>query len=333
MERSTIINTARELAERTNKYAAMALPPAAVGAVAALVMYYAFERGDFWQSQTVWGGLLIPGWLSGGVFTALMAVFVAFLTYLIARHYPTAANMATIAGIATACALMWWPTQQCNQAGGITAGVVSAGTVIIVAISVKVVQKLRSRPSETQEIRATNEDATAVSGKFNIDTIEVIQISLAIYMGFIVLILLADELIALGNGTLARSQLTESRTEILIFAGIGLAGASILSAKLSLKNILAMSGVTVSLAGSFLEMYSAVNMDNSDINVALIMIVAGVLTFLPAAVVMILTANTVVVRIGWILIATVALLVALVMAMTAVIICVALIITGCGTLI
>lgn len=123
--------------KRANRYVPIALPLVTVEVLVLLFAFHVIEEQNVWQSRFEIGwGIYIPGWLSGSIFIAASISSTAYYAYRRARDYPFAANAATIAGIATTCALMWWPTQQCDQTGGITAGITAACATVAVAMAV-----------------------------------------------------------------------------------------------------------------------------------------------------------------------------------------------------
>jgi glutathione S-transferase len=95
------------------------------------------EQWDVWQSTIGIGrGIHIPGSVSGVIFVAVATAVAVYFAYLKTRRHPLASNSATIAGIATACTLIWWPTHWCDLRGGIAAGLMAAGIVAALAMVV-----------------------------------------------------------------------------------------------------------------------------------------------------------------------------------------------------
>ena len=249
------------LLEQANGYTAMVLPPAVAGSVAALIAYYAMDVGGTWQSPRVGWSVFIPGWLFASFFIALVTVCFTYLSYRKARQYPIAANIAAIAGGVTILVLTWWPTRQCDTVGGVAAGLTVAGVVAAMAMGVN---------WQAGKVRRGNViDSCGIAPQLGVKSEEAriaitpfLQVSLAAFMAVVVLI-------ALTNG-----DLVDSRTELLLFAGIGITAASVISAERSLRSALAIAGAGVSVIGAYLEMSQSLTMSNSE---------SGALTILAAA--------------------------------------------------
>jgi len=192
----------------------------------------------------------------------LAAVVIPLGTYLKARSYPTAANVATIAGIATTCALIWWPTQQCNQIGGLAAGLTLAGMIVAVAMGINW-QAGRVRRGIVIDDRACVDLSKGKPEAGRIGAVTFAQISLATIMVAVVLMAFTSD------------DVSESRTKLLLFAGIGITAASSISAKLNLKNILAIAGAVLSVVGAYLEMDQALASSHSEVGALTILIAAG----------------------------------------------------------
>ncbi len=253
-----------DLLEQANKYTAMILPPAASGTVAALVAYYAMEQGGIWQSEGVSWGDFIPGWLFASFVTALSAVCFAYLSFRKARQHQhrTPANVAAVAGVVTILVLTWWPTRQCDMVGGVAAGLTVAGVVVAMAmvINAQAGKVCRSIIIDCGAVIAQS-NAKAEEGRIGIAPF--LQISLAFFMAVVVLIAFTND------------DLTESRTKLLLFAGIGITAASVISAKRSLKSVLAIAGAAVSVVGAYLEMSQSLTLSDSEIGALTILAVAG----------------------------------------------------------
>ena len=73
----------------------------------------------------------------------------------------------------------------------------------------------------------------------------------------------------------------ESRWEVLTLSGIGITAASVISDKRKLANVLALIGVGIVWWVSYIEMGRAVAMDDAGINAADLMLVAGIIIYLP----------------------------------------------------
>ena len=248
---------------RANRYAPIALPLVTVEILVLLFIFHVIEEQNVWQSRfgIAWG-IYIPGWLSGGVFIAASISSTAYYAYLRARDYPFTANAATIAGIVTTCALMWWPTQQCDQMGGLTAGITVACMIVGIAMVVNS-QAGKVRQGITIDDRSATAQANAKPEEWSIGIVPFLQISLAVFMAIIVLMAFTND------------DLTESRTKLLLFAGIGMTAASIISAERSLKSALAMAGAAVSLVGAYLEMSQALTSGSSETGALTILVAAG----------------------------------------------------------
>ena len=260
--------TVTDLLNRANRYTAMALPAAAAGTLFTLILYHALQRNGTLQSQTVWFGFM-PEWFSGVVALITAAVFIPLGIYLKARNYPTAANVATISGIATTCALIWWPTQQCSQIGGLTAGLTLAGMVVVTAMGINC-QAGRVRRGIVIDDGAVVDQPNDKSEAGRMGAVTFAQIFLATIMAIVVLIAFTND------------DVSESRTKLLMFAGIGITAASLISTKLNLKNILAIAGAVISVVGAYLEMDQALTSSSSEIGALTILIAAGLVAGIAA---------------------------------------------------
>ena len=253
------------LLNQMKEHAPAVLPAAVAGAVAALIAYYAMEVGGVWRSPGVSLGRFVPGWLFASLFTALAAVCFAFVSYQKARQYPLAADAATIAGSATILALTWWPTQQCDTVGGVAAGLTVAGVIVAMAMGVNwQAGKVRRGIVIDSGGIAPQLDVKSEEGRIGIVTF--VQISLVIFMAIIFLM-------AFTNIDLA-----ESRTKLLTFVGIGVTAASIISAKRSLKSVLATVGAAVSVIGAYLEVSQSLASSNSETEASTIFVAAGLIS-------------------------------------------------------
>ena len=92
---------------------------------------------------------------------------------------------------------------------------------------------------------------------------------MAIYMGSVALI-------AIMGGVPG-----ESRWDVLTFAGIGITAASVISDQLNPKEFLALVGVGIALWGSYIEMNQALAMSGGEVNAATVMLVAGIIIYVP----------------------------------------------------
>ena len=240
----------------------MVLPPVVAGTVAALISYYAMEVGGTWQSPGVGWGVSIPGWLFATFFTVLATVCFAYLSYRKTRQYPITANVAAVTGGVTILALTWWPTRQCDMVGGVVAGLTAAGMVVALATVVGS-QAGRVRRGIVIDSGGLSAQTNAKPEEGRTGIVPFLQISLAAFMAIVVLIAFTND------------YLTESRTKILMFAGIGITAASVISAERSLKSALAIAGAVVSVIGAYLEMDRAFTSSNSEIGALTILIAAG----------------------------------------------------------
>lgn len=264
------VKSALAFLERANTRVAMILPPVVAGTIAALIAYYAMEVGGTWKSPGVsWGGF-IPGWLFATFFTALATVCFAYLSHRKARQYPATANIAAITGSATILALTWWPTQQCDAVGGVAAGLMVAAIIAALAAVINS-QAGKVRRNIVIDSGGLVAQKNADMEDWYIGIVPFAQIALASFMVVIVLMAFTSD------------DLAESRTKLLTFAGIGITAASIISAELSLKNILAIVGVAISTVGAYLEMDQALVVGSGDVSAAVVLLVAGIAIWSPLA--------------------------------------------------
>ena len=77
------------------------------------------------------------------------------------------------------------------------------------------------------------------------------------------------------------SVLAESRWEVLTLSGVGITAASVISDQRKFANALALTGVGIAWWVSYIEMGRAVAMDDAGINSADLMLVAGIIIYLP----------------------------------------------------
>ena len=176
--------------------------------------------------------------------------------------YKIGANAAAVAGAATTATLTW-ATQWCDPTGGIVVGLTIAGVIVAAAVCFEALKRRR--------VWKTLDDwwSNSVSKQTNIGTVQFAQISIAIYMGSVALI-------AIMGGVPG-----ESRWDVLTFAGIGITAASAISEKRNLKNFLALVGVGIALWGSYIEMDRALAMGGGEVNAATVMLVAGMIIYVP----------------------------------------------------
>lgn len=248
--------------EQVNRYTAVVLPPAAAGTVAALMAYYAMEVRGVWKSPGVSWDDFLPGWLFASFFTVLATVCFTYLSYENSHRHPMTANAAAIAGGATILALTWWPTRQCDMVGGVVAGLTVAGVVVCMAMGVNS-QAGKVRKDIIIDEGGNNAQSNAKSEEGRIGIAPFLQISLATFMAVVVLVAFTND------------DLTESRTKLLTFAGIGITAASVISAERSLKTALAMAGAAVSVMGAYHEMDQSLTWSNSETGALTILAAAG----------------------------------------------------------
>ena len=242
------------------------LPAMTAGVVALLVAYYAMARGDVWKATIgIAQDIYIPGSLIGGIFVAVATGVAAYIAYQKTRCYPLTSNSSTIAGIATMCTLIWWPTNWCDLRGGIAAGLTAAGIVAALAIVVsfqarKVRQNTVTHRDDDIDQSDTKPDETYVG------IVPFLQIALALIM------------VLVAYWAITIEDLSGSRTRLLAFAGIGITAASSLSPKLELRTILAAAGAVISLVGAYIEAAQVLAENNSEIGISTILIAAGIVT-------------------------------------------------------
>lgn len=240
------------------------LPAMAAGVVALLVTYYAMEHGDVWQSAIGIGrDIYIPGSLLGGIFVAVATGVAAYSAYQKTRSHPLTSNSATIAGIATACTLISWPTHWCDLRGGVAAGLTAAGIVAAPAIVVGS-QARRVR----QNTVAGGDDSIGQSNtkpdQAYVGIVLFVQIALALIMVLVAYLAMTDE------------DLSGSRTKLLAFAGIGITAAASISPKLGLKTLLAAAGAVISFVGAYIEADQALTASDSEVEIWTLLIAAGI---------------------------------------------------------
>ena len=253
--------------QAVRKYGPAVLPVLAAAAVALMAAYQAVEPVGVSSTTAgstiyVWLSRYVPSWLAKGTLIAVVTGGTAFVACWIAWRHKVAANVATVAGIA-AVAVLIWATQCCGAVGGIIVGSVVAGMIIAVA-AVAWVQSERgilktlygwwSRPA---------------SQGTDVGMVRFAQISLGLYFGTIALMATAGLVLA------------ESRWEVLTLSGVGITAASVISEKRRLPNVLALIGVGIAWWVSYIEMARAVAMDDAGINAADLMLVAGIIIYLP----------------------------------------------------
>lgn len=255
----------RQLRSATRLVGAV-LPAMTAGVVALLVAYYAMEQADVWHSTIGVGlGIHIPGSVSGGIFVAVATAVVAYFAYLKTRSHPLASNSATIAGIATACTLIWWPTHWCDLRGGIAAGLTAAGIVAALAMAVGFQARKARQNVDTQRDNGIGQSDTRPE-EWHVGLVPFLQITLALIM------------VLVAYWAMTNEDVSGSRTKLLAFAGIGITAASSISPKLNLRTILATGGAVISVIGAYIEADQALTASNSEVGISTILIAAGIVT-------------------------------------------------------
>ena len=237
MKHNAILSAGWKGVGLANSCAAPVLSPIAFGAVALLAGYYGVEQvGSHEPSE---------GWLDyirkspGNVFIIfLLTAGTAFVAFVNARRWPTVANTATISGIATTLTLTWG-IRQCDPIGGIVSGVTAAGIVVIVMSAVAMV-------TGKSEWGITTSGPMLQSHEWGKGLVLALQIGTIIFMGWVVLIAVFYD-----------SADPTTRPLLLVFAGVGLASASAVTAKCNLRNGMVIAGMVVSLAGAFMQVSQA----------------------------------------------------------------------------
>ncbi len=204
----------------------------------------------------------VPEWLVLGLLMVFIAGSLSFIAYWTALKYQIGANVAAVSGVATTATLTWG-TQWCDSTGAITVGLTIAGVVIAGAVDF--------RALEGRGLRKTIEDwwSSAVAKQSSIGTVQFAQISMALYMGAVALISIANVVPA------------ESRWVVLAFSGIGITAASAISEQGKLKNFLAMMGSGIALWGSYVEMDRVLPTGDGDPKAATVLLVAGIVIYVP----------------------------------------------------
>ena len=255
------------LRQWAKEYGPVILPVLATIAVALPAAYYAADQVGGQPAPTGWVKYIswsryAPEWLTRGFLVVLITGSLAFVACWTAVKHKIGANAAAVAGVATTATLMW-ATQWCDPTGGIVVGLTTAGVIVAAAVCFKAL--------EGRGVRKALDDwwSNSVSKQTSIGTVQFAQISMAIYMGSVALI-------AIMGGVPG-----ESRWDILTFAGIGITAASVISDQRNLKNFLAMAGVGIALWGSYIEMDRALAMSGGEVNAATVMLVAGIVIYVP----------------------------------------------------
>lgn len=237
MKGNAIVSATWKGLRLANSCAAPVLSPLAFGAVALLAGYYGVEQIGSREPPDGWLDY-IPKSPGNAFVILLLTAGTAFVAFVNARRWPTVANAATILGIATALALTWG-IRQCDPTGGIVAGVTAAGIVVIIVSAVALV-------TGKFEWGITTSKPMLQSQEFGKGMVLALQIGTTIFMGWVVLIAVFYD-----NAEPA------TRPLLLVFAGVGLASASAVTAKCNLRNGMTIAGMVVSLAGAFMQVNQA----------------------------------------------------------------------------
>ena len=256
------------LRQWTIQHGPAVLPTLATGALALLLASHAAEQVGRQPAPSGWAGYIsswlhyIPEWLSKGFLICIITGWVAFMAYRIAREYRVEANSAAVSGSMTV-AVLTWATQWCSTAGSIAAGLLIAGVIVSGVVCIRA--RARRRLWKTIEGWWPNSE----SKQARLGTIQFAQIVMAMYFGAIALIAISG------------SVPPEFRWKVLAFAGIGITAASVLSDSRQLNNLLAMFGVGIGLWGGYLEMNRAAAMVGGEVNAGTVMLVAGIMIYIP----------------------------------------------------
>ena len=259
--------TRRILRRWVIEYGPAILPVLATMAVALPAAYYAVDQVSGQPAPTGWVKYLslswyIPEWLARGLLVVLISGSLAFIACWTALKYRIGTNAAAVAGVA-ATATLTWATQWCDLTGGIAVGLTTAGVIIAGAVGV--------RALEGRGLWETLEDwwSNVVSEQTSIGTVQFAQISMALYMGTVALIAIANAVPA------------ESSWHVLAFSGIGITAASAISEQGKLKNFLAMVGSGIALWGSYVEMDHALAIGDGETKAAMVLLAAGLVIYVP----------------------------------------------------
>ena len=149
--------------------------------------------------------------------------------------------------------------------GGVAAGLTAAGIVAALAAAVSFQARRVRRNAVTDKDDSIDQSDTKPDEAY-VGIVPFVQIVLALIMVLVAYLAMTNE------------DLSESRTKLLAFAGIGITAASSISPKLSLKTMLAVGGAVISVVGAYLEADQALAKSNSEVGVATILIAAGIVT-------------------------------------------------------
>ena len=255
------------LIQAVREYGPAVLPVPAATAFALIAAYQVLEpmgASSTTADGTIYAWLLrhVLSWLGKGLLIAGTTVCTAFVACWIAWQHKVATNVAAVAGIAAVAVLMW-ATQWCDALGGMVVGAVVAGVIIAVAA----VARVQSELGILKELDGWwSRSASPGTG---MGMVRFAQISLGLYFGAIALMAATGLMLA------------ASRWEVLTLSGVGITAASVISEKRRLTNVLALIGAGIALWVSHNEMARAVAMDDAGINAANLMLVAGMVIYLP----------------------------------------------------
>lgn len=255
------------LRQWAKEYGPAILPVVATIAVTLPAAFYAADQVGGQPAPTGWVKYIswsryTPEWLARGFLVVLITGSLAFIACWTAVKYKIGANVAAVAGVATTATLTW-ATQWCDPTGGIVVGLTIAGVIVVAAVCFEA-------PERRGVWKALDGwCSNSVSKQTSIGTVQFAQISMAIYMGSVALI-------AIMGGVPG-----ESRWDVLTFAGIGITAASVISDQINPKNCLALVGVGIALWGSYIEMNQALAMSGGEENAATVMLVAGIIIYVP----------------------------------------------------
>ena len=259
------------LRQWTKQHGPAVLPTLAAGALALVVASHVAELVGRQPAPSDWAGYIsswlhyIPEWLIKGFLICIVTGLTAFMAYQIAREYRTEANSAAAAGSMTV-AVLAWGTQSCSTAGSIAAGLLSAGLIVSGVVCIRA----KARRRLWKAIEGWWPDSE--SRQARLGTIRFVQIVIAMYFGTIALMAISGSVPA------------EFRWNVLAFAGIGITAASVLSDFRNLNTWLAMLGVGIVLWGSFIEMNLAAASVGGDARPTILMLLAGIIIYVPLTV-------------------------------------------------
>ena len=256
------------LRQWTIQHGPAVLPTLTVVALALLLASYAAEQVGRQSAPSGWAGYIyswlryIPEWLTKGFLICIITGWAAFMAYRVAQEYRTETNSAAVAGGMTV-AVLTWATQWCTTAGSIAAGLLIAGVIVSGVVCIR--NQAGRRPWKIIEDWWSDSESRQTS----LGPVQFAQITMAMYFGAIALLAVSGSVPA------------EFRWKILAFAGIGITAASVLSDSRKLNNWLAMLGVGIGLWGGYVELNLAAAVVGGEISPAALMLVAGIIIYVP----------------------------------------------------